>query len=122
MDDPLKALLHLQEVDDEIARIEEHLRSLPMRVQAVERELARHREALSALHDDLIDIQKEADERELQLKSGEAHISKLQAQRLGQYRAMTSQFSHAPVVQPDTVKTGETFVGFCFPRQHLQQA
>jgi hypothetical protein len=82
MNERLEALIHLQEIDDAIERTNEQLRSLPIRAQATERELARSRDALEELRRDLTDVQKEADHRELQLRTGEANLTRLQAQRL----------------------------------------
>ena len=100
MDERLQALTRLQELDDHIERIHGQLASLPIRLRAAERELERGREALETLHQDLIAVQKETDQAELKLRSGEASISKLETHRLAvktnrEYQVITTQIGGA---------------------------
>jgi predicted nucleic acid-binding Zn-ribbon protein len=100
MDPRLEALLSLQSVDVEVYRIEEQLQALPARARAAEAELARSQDLHRRLRDDLLALQKEAHQRELDLKSGEAQIAKLQTQRTAvktnrEYAALTTQIAGA---------------------------
>ena len=100
MDERLQALIRLQQLDEAIARRNEQLNALPIRLQAAEGELERAQKILEDLHRDLFEVQKEADLAELKLRSAEANISKLEAQRLAvktnrEYQAITAQIGGA---------------------------
>lgn len=100
MDDRLDALLRLQDIDIQIQHVEEELRALPVQVRVAENELARATAALDEMVQDHLRLQKEADFKDLQLKSGDAHIQKLEQQRSNvktnrEYAALTAQIGGA---------------------------
>jgi len=100
MDERLDALLRLQEIDSDIEHAQEELDALPIRTRVAENELTRAVEALQAIKDELTDLQKEADRRELEVRSGEDRIAKLEQQRVNvrtnrEYAAISTQIGGA---------------------------
>jgi hypothetical protein len=100
MNPTLKTLRELAEIDRALARVRERRRRKLERVRSAEEDLARARSAVSSHREVISRLKREADELNLELKSAESEIARLEAQRSGaksnkEYEILTKEIRAA---------------------------
>ena len=82
MYDQLPIVLHLQEIDGEIDKVESEKERIPAELQALEAELAKHRGRFQFQSDALEELRKERRTKERQLGLQQDKLEKYKSQRL----------------------------------------
>ena len=98
MYDQLPILLQLQEIDGEIDKLERKKAEIPVKLQALDSELTKHRELLQAKNNALEELQKERRSRDRQLTVQQAQLERYKSQRLSvktnkEYTALESEIA-----------------------------
>jgi predicted nucleic acid-binding Zn-ribbon protein len=98
MYDQLAILLQLQEIDDEIDKLESEKARVPVELRALEAELAKYRERFQAKSDALEELQRERRSKDRQLNVQQAQLEKYKSQRLSvktnkEYDALESEIA-----------------------------
>lgn len=98
MYDQLPILLQLQEIDDEIDKLEIEKAKTPAELQALEAELTKHRTAFQNTSEGLEKLQRERRSKDRQLDTQQAQLEKYKSQRLSvktnkEYTALESEIA-----------------------------
>jgi len=98
MYDQLAILLRLQEIDEEIDKLESEKAKVPVELRALEAELTKYRERFQAKSDALEELQKERRSKDRQLNVQQAQLEKYKSQRLSvktnkEYDALESEIA-----------------------------
>jgi len=98
MYDQLPALLQLQEVDEEIDKLERIKAEIPVKLRSSEAELEKYRSKFQAKNDTLEEQQKERRSKDRQLSAQQAQLEKYKSQRLSvktnqEYTALESEIA-----------------------------
>jgi len=95
----METLMALQRIDDKLARLAEQKGVGPARLNRKEAELQDASELADREHDRVRETQKDYDKKEVDIKSCEEHIQRLEGQRLHvrkneEYKALTQTIEH----------------------------
>ena len=98
MYDQLPIILQLQEIDGEIDKLESEKKKIPIELQALEAELARHRERFQLESDKLEELKRERRSKERQLSVQQDKLEQYESQRLSvrtnkEYTALESEIA-----------------------------
>ena len=80
MNKQLKSLLELQKLNDEISERRKDIAALNASIERQRGDLEKERQEVATIHDETIDIKKQQDKRELDLKTNEEDVAKLLGQ------------------------------------------
>jgi len=98
MYDQLPILLQLQEIDDKIDKLESEKARIPIELQTLEAELAKHRAAFQAITNATEELQKERRSKDRELSTQQAQLERYESQRLSvktnkEYAALESEIT-----------------------------
>ncbi|HID31817.1 MAG TPA: hypothetical protein EYP24_00360 [bacterium (Candidatus Stahlbacteria)] len=99
MSEVLEILLHVQDLEDRITKLKEDLRSIPETIRAENDRIINIKNELEGLHNRLIQIRKDFDLYEVDVKENEAKHERLNAQLFQvktneEYRAIQTEIVH----------------------------
>lgn len=103
MYEQLPILLQLQELDNEISKLERKKARVPVELQALEAELEEFRAEFQAQTDKLEELQKERRSKDRQLSTQQAQLEKYRSQRLSiktnkEYTALESEIANVEII------------------------
>jgi len=98
MYDQLPILLQLQEIDDEIDKLEAEKAKIPAELEVLEAELTKHRTAFQGTSEGLEELQRQRRSKDRQLDTQQTQLEKYKSQRLSvktnkEYTALESEIA-----------------------------